>query len=72
MVARVCVWVVGGVRVCAWGGLRACMCVCVCVCGGGGGCAVCCVCVSCLRACVCAWGGSVLCACFLLFPQFSS
>ena len=49
-VVRVCTWVMGGVRVCAWRGLRALMCVCVrvrwwwwvwCV-----------VCVCCVRACV--------------------
>ena len=55
-VVRVCVRVVGGVRVCVWCGLRACTCVCVCVRVGGGGCGVCCVC--CVYACVRAWVGA--------------
>ena len=44
--------VVGGVRVCAWCGLRACMRVCAFVRGGGVGVCVCVVlvCVSCMRA----------------------
>ena len=61
-VVRVPVWVVCGVRVGGWYGLRACMCVCVCVRGGGGEFGAC---VCCVRACVraCAWGTRGLCVC---------
>ena len=53
-VVRVSVWAVGGVRVCAWCGLRAGMCACVCVCGGGGG-VWCVLCVRACLVCVLAW-----------------
>ena len=76
---RVCLLVVGGVRVCAWCGLRAGMCVCVRLRWWWWWCAVCgvwCACVSCVRArvvarvrarglrgCVCVCGRLGACVC---------